>query len=175
MQSGFTKGGLSNHYRSQEVAVLREGPGMITEIVITGEEAVVEVLIGMIVTGMGRTGIIVAGAGAAVQVLITIGPEEEAVMVMSAKAEVDQLIVTHLLGIALVLAEALPHASLGLLGMKVLIGAAVIDGPQLLVVFRLEDVLLILEANPLRSQMMNDCCEFHGNSWRHLEWHTCGC
>jgi hypothetical protein len=68
------------------------GPGMITEIVITGEEAVVEVLIGMIVTGMGRTGIIVAGAGAAVQVLITIGPEEEAVMMMSAKAEVDQLI-----------------------------------------------------------------------------------
>ena len=70
------------------------GPGMTTEIVIIGEEAVVEVLIGMIVTGMGRTGIIVAGAGAAVQVLITIGPEEEAVMMMSAKAEaeVDQLI-----------------------------------------------------------------------------------
>lgn len=68
------------------------GPGMTTE--ITGEEAAVEVLIGMIVTGMGRTGIIVAGAGAAVRVLITIGPEEEAVMMMSAKAEakVDQLL-----------------------------------------------------------------------------------
>lgn len=60
----------------------------------------------------------------------------------------------HLLGIALVLAEVLPHAGLGLLEMKVLIGAAVIDRPQLLVVFRLGDVLLILEANPLGSQMM---------------------
>lgn len=40
------------------------GPGMTTEIVITGEEAAVEVLIGMIVTGMGGTRIIVAGAGA---------------------------------------------------------------------------------------------------------------
>jgi hypothetical protein len=42
------------------------GPGMTTEIVITGEEAAVEVLIGMIVTGLGGTGIFVAGAGAVV-------------------------------------------------------------------------------------------------------------
>lgn len=98
-------------------------------------------------------------------------------MLMSAKAEagVDQLIVPHLLGVALVLAEVLPHAGLGLLGMQVLIGAAVMDGPQLPIVFRLGVVLLILEANPLGSQMMNDCCGFHGNSWRHLEWCTCGC
>lgn len=66
MQSGLTKGGLSN--RSQEVAVLGEGTEMTTEtvIVIIGDEAAVEVLIGMIVTGMGGTGIIVAAAGAAV-------------------------------------------------------------------------------------------------------------
>lgn len=37
-----------------------------TVIVIIGDEAAVEVLIGMIVTGMGGTGIIVAAAGAAV-------------------------------------------------------------------------------------------------------------
>lgn len=62
--------------------------------------------------------------------------------------------VHHLLGIALVLAEVLPHVGLVLLGMKVLIGVAAIDGPQFLVVFRLGVVLLILEANPLASQMM---------------------
>jgi hypothetical protein len=62
--------------------------------------------------------------------------------------------VHHLLGIALVLAEVLPHVGLGLLGMKVLIGVAAIDGPQFLIVFRLGVVLLILEANPLGSRMM---------------------
>ena len=74
------------------------GTVMTIEIGITGEEAAVEVWIGMIVTGIaGGTEIIVAvaGAAAAVTVLITKRAGEEAVMMMNAeagaeaKAEVD--------------------------------------------------------------------------------------
>lgn len=142
----FTKGGLSNPHQSQsqdtgqEAAVLREGTEMTTKIGITGEEATVEVWIGMIVTGIaGRTKIIVAGAGAVVPVLITTGVGEEAVTMMSAEvgveAEVDLWIVPPLLGVALVLAEVHPLVGLHLLGVKVLT-CAVVDGPQLLLVFR---------------------------------------
>ncbi len=63
---------------------------MTTKIGITGEEATVEVWIGMIVTGIaGRTKIIVAGAGAVVPVLITTGVGEEAVTMMSAEVGVE--------------------------------------------------------------------------------------
>ena len=68
------------------------GTVMTIEIGITGEEAAVEVWIGMIVTGIaGGTEIIVAvaGAAAAVTVLITTGAGEEAVMMMSAEAEAE--------------------------------------------------------------------------------------
>jgi len=176
MPRGLTKVGLANRSQSQatgqEVAVLGEGTVMTTEIGITREEAAVEVWIGMIVTGIaGGTEIIVAvaGATAAVTVLITTGAGEEAVMMMSAeaeaKAEVDLWIVPLLLGVVLLLAEVLPHIGLHLLGVEVLIGIVVIEGPQLHMVFRLQNVLLILEVNPLESQMlMNDLCGFCGSS-----------
>lgn len=178
MPRGLTKVGLANRSQSQatgqEVAVLGEGTVMTTEIGITREEAAVEVWIGMIVTGIaGGTEIIVAvaGAAAAVTVLITTGAGEEAVMMMSAeaeaeaKAEVDLWIVPLLLGVVLLLAEVLPHIGLHLLGVEVLIGIVVIEGPQLHMVFRLQNVLLILEVNPLESQMlMNDLCGLCGSS-----------
>lgn len=59
-----------------------------------------------------------------------------------------------LLGVVLLLAEVLPHTGLLLLGVEVLIGIVVIEGPQLLRVFRLQTVLLILEVNPLERQML---------------------
>lgn len=59
-----------------------------------------------------------------------------------------------LLGVVLLLAEVLPHIGLLLLGVEVLIGIVVIEGPQLLRVFRLQTVLLILEVNPLERQML---------------------
>lgn len=59
-----------------------------------------------------------------------------------------------LLGVVLLLAEVLPHIGLHLLGVEVLIGIVVIEGPQLLRVFRLQTVLLILEVNPLERQML---------------------
>ena len=68
------------------------GTVMTIEIGITGEEAAVEVWIGMIMTGIaGGTEIIitVAGAAAAVTVLITKRAGEEAVMMMSAEAEAE--------------------------------------------------------------------------------------
>ena len=68
------------------------GTVMTIEIGITGEEAAVEVWIGMIVTGIaGGTEIIVAvaGAAAAVTVLITKRAGEEAVMMMSTEAEAE--------------------------------------------------------------------------------------
>lgn len=176
MPRGLTKVGLANRSQSQatgqEVAVLGEGTVMTTEIGITREEAAVEVWIGMIVTGIaGGTEIIVAvaGAAAAVTVLITTGAGEEATMMMSAeaeaKAEVDLWIVPLLLGVVLLLAEVLPHIGLHLLGVEVLIGIVVIEGPQLHMVFRPQTVLLILEVNPLESQMlMNDLCGLCGSS-----------
>lgn len=176
MPRGLTKVGLANRSQSQatgqEVAVLGEGTVMTTEIGITREEAAVEVWIGMIVTGIaGGTEIIVAvaGATAAVTVLITTGAGEEAVMMMSAeaeaKAEVDLWIVPLLLGVVLLLAEVLPHIGLHLLVVEVLIGIVVIEGPQLHMVFHPQTVLLILEVNPLESQMlMNDLCGFCGSS-----------
>lgn len=176
MPRGLTKVGLANRSQSQatgqEVAVLGEGTVMTTEIGITREEAAVEVWIGMIVTGIaGGTEIIVAvaGAAAAVTVLITTGAGEEAVMMMSAKAEakaeVDLWIVPLLLGVVLLLAEVLPHIGLHLLGVEVLIGIVVIEGPQLHMVFRPQTILLILEVIPLESQMlMNDLCGLCGSS-----------
>lgn len=176
MPRGLTKVGLASRSQSQatgqEVAVLGEGTVMTTEIGITREEAAVEVWIGMIVTGIaGGTEIIVAvaGAAAAVTVLITTGAGEEAVMMMSAKAEakaeVDLWIVPLLLGVVLLLAEVLPHIGLHLLGVEVLIGIVVIEGPQLHMVFRPQTILLILEVIPLESQMlMNDLCGLCGSS-----------
>ena len=70
------------------------GTVMTIEIGITGEEAAVEVWIGMIVIGIaGGTEIIVAvaGAAAAVTVLITKRAGEEAVMMMSAEAEAEAI------------------------------------------------------------------------------------
>ncbi|KAG6652880.1 hypothetical protein CIPAW_05G035900 [Carya illinoinensis] len=132
---------------------------MTTEIGVPGEEAAVEVLIDTIVIGMGGIGVIAAAAGAVALVLITIGPEEEVIMMMSFKseAEADQWIMPPLIGaagVALVLAEVLPHRSLCLLGVKVLKGEAMMDGPQLLIVFHPGAILLILEANPRESQML---------------------
>ena len=59
-----------------------------------------------------------------------------------------------LLGVVLLLAEVLPHIGLHLLGLEVLIGIVVIEGPQLHMVFRLQTILPILEVNPLESQML---------------------
>ena len=58
------------------------------------------------------------------------------------------------LGVVLLLAEVLPHIGLHLLGVEVLIGIVVIEGPQLHMVFRRQTVLLILEVIPLESQML---------------------
>lgn len=57
-------------------------------------------------------------------------------------------------GVALVLAEVLPHRSLCLLRVEVLVGEAMMDGLQLLIVFHPGAILLILEANPHESQML---------------------
>ena len=59
-----------------------------------------------------------------------------------------------LLGVVLLHVKVLPHIGLHLLGVEVMIGIVVIEGPQLLTVFRLPTVLLILEVNPLESQML---------------------
>lgn len=67
------------------------GTEMTTEIGIT-EEGAVEVLIDMIVISMGGKGIIVTGVGVAVLVLTTVGLGEEAVIMMSIKAEAIQWI-----------------------------------------------------------------------------------
>ncbi|XP_041015236.1 uncharacterized protein LOC121257994 isoform X1 [Juglans microcarpa x Juglans regia] len=166
------KGELLNHPQGQEVAVLAEGPGcyrhhklkfdlqigvgteMTTEIGIT-EEGAVEVLIDMIVISMGGKGIIVTGVGVAVLVLTTIGLGEEAVIMMSIEAEAEaeaiQWIVRLPFGVVPVFTEVLHHKGLHLLGVKVLIGTAVREGPQLLSVFHPGVGLPILEANPLEN------------------------
>lgn len=79
--------------------------GMTTVIGVPGEEVAVEVLIDMIVIGMGGIGIIIAGARAAALVLITIGSVVEVTMMMSFKseAEADQWISINYCFVALVL------------------------------------------------------------------------
>lgn len=77
---------------------------MTIEIGITGEKATVEVLIGMIATGMGGTGTIVSRAGAEAFLPITIGAGEEAVIMMNALAEV---VVDQWMGILLCVFNAL--------------------------------------------------------------------
>lgn len=122
MRRGFRKEGLLKHYQNQgtgqEVAVLGEGTEMTTETVTTGGEVAVGVGIGMTVTDtMGGIETIVDEAGAAVPALITIGAGEEGAMMMKGGVEVEvgvqfevvPLIVSPLLGVALVLIRVLPH------------------------------------------------------------------
>ncbi|XP_018836857.2 uncharacterized protein LOC109003248 isoform X3 [Juglans regia] len=144
------KGELLNRPQGQEVAVLAEGTEMTIEIRIT-EEGAVEVLIDMIVISMGGKGIIFTGVGVAVLVPTTIGLGEEAVIMMSIEAEAIQWIVRLPFGVVPVFTEVLHHKGLHLLGVKILIGSAVREGPQLLSVFHPGVGLPILEANPLES------------------------
>lgn len=63
------------------------------------------------------------------------------------------------LGIAVVLAEVLPHGDLCLLGVEVLRGTAVMHDPHRRIVLYPVSVLLILEAHPLEVRCL--CELFH--------------
>lgn len=79
-----------NQEVDQEVAALEKGVEMTTKTGILGGEAAVEVWIGMSVTDIvGRTGIIVDGAGAVVPVLIIPEDGVEADMMMNGGVVVD--------------------------------------------------------------------------------------
>lgn len=154
----------------QEVAALGGGIEMTTGTGIGGEVAA-EVGIGMIVIGIvGGTKMIVGGAEAAVQVLITTKVGVEAAMMMSAGAGAGAgvgvevapwtalpLGAVHHLATAPALEGVLLHAGLSLLGVKALIDAVVMDDLRF-EVFRPEVDVLILEVLLLGIQMLTTKC-----------------
>lgn len=147
-QNEFIRGGSLNQIREggQEAAAQDHGIEMsaATETVITGGEVAVEVGIGMTVTGIVG-GMIDAEAGAAVPVLIIIEAVVEADM-MTGRVGVDQLTVCLLFAAALVLGGVILPTEAHLPGVQVLIGAAVTEDHQLLLLFLLVvELLLVLE------------------------------
>ncbi|PPS02351.1 hypothetical protein GOBAR_AA18297 [Gossypium barbadense] len=150
-----TKEGLLNQFQGQEVTAHAEGTGMIIpEIGIIGEEVVVGAMTGMnVIDIVGKTETIGVAAGVVVQVLTILKVEEEGAMMMIGGVAVDHRVLL-LLAAALVLVGVLPHARPLLQGVKVLTGAAVMEGLQVLEVFHHEATLLILVVHLLGTQML---------------------
>lgn len=122
----------------------------------TGGEVAVEVGKDTIVTSTVKgTGIIVAGVGAAVQVLIGIKITGEEEMMRIEELEADQLIVHHLLDMAPVLVEA--HLLIGgLLEMSGMMNRIVMSNHLLRRMFHGVIVLMIPEARLTNLMLMND-------------------
>lgn len=154
MPSEFTKGRYRSQLRRQraslEVVALVLGIGMNigmnTGTRITEGEVVVEAGSDLLVTGtVGGKKIIVAGAGALVQVLIITKIVGEADMKMRGGVEAGPMIVPPLLGVVQILGGA--HLHIGhLLGVKVLMCAIIKKALQCRKLFHHMADLLILEA-----------------------------
>jgi len=129
MPSEFTKGRYRSQLRRQkpglEVVALVLGIGMNIGTRITEGEVVVEAGSDLLATGtVGGKKIIVAGAGALVQVLIITKIVGEADMTMSGRVEAGPMIVPPLLGAVRILGGA--RLLIGhLLGLKVLMHAII--------------------------------------------------